>query len=65
MSSTAAVARNDEAHGFLRKLEVIGNKLPNPAILFLIMLGLLALLSVVLEMAGITGVDEGDLVFDH
>ena len=57
MSSTAAVPRNDEAHGFLRKLEVIGNKLPNPAILFLIMLGFLALLSVVLEMAGISGVD--------
>ena len=57
MSSTAVAPRNDEAHGFLRKLEVIGNKLPNPAILFLIMLGFLALLSVVLEMAGISGVD--------
>lgn len=40
----------DEQNGFLKKIEIIGNKLPNPAILFLIMLGALVLLSQVLAM---------------
>ena len=35
--------------GFLKKLEVVGNKLPNPAILFLLLIALLAVVSAVLS----------------
>jgi len=34
--------------GFLRKLEIVGNKLPNPAILFLLLIGVLAVFSAIL-----------------
>lgn len=43
--------------GLLKKIELVGNKLPNPAILFLIMLGLLAALSVVLASLGVSAQD--------
>lgn len=43
--------------GFLRKIEIVGNKLPNPAILFLIMLGLLVVLSAILSSLNVMAID--------
>ena len=43
--------------GFLRKIEIVGNKLPNPAILFLIMLGLLVVLSAILSSLHVMAID--------
>ncbi|MDU2064119.1 MAG: AbgT family transporter [Sporomusaceae bacterium] len=40
--------------GFLGKLEVIGNKLPNPAILFLLLIAVLAIISAVLSAYHVT-----------
>jgi aminobenzoyl-glutamate transport protein len=42
--------------GFLRKLEVIGNKLPNPAILFLLLFAVLAALSAILAVLHVTAI---------
>lgn len=56
--TAAAVAVSDDTRGsFLKWLERAGNKLPNPAILFLIFFMVLALCSYVLQLAGITAVN--------
>lgn len=56
--TAAAVAYNDDTRGsFLKWLERAGNKLPNPAILFLIFFMVLALCSYVLQLAGVTAVN--------
>lgn len=56
--TAAAVAYSDDTRGsFLKWLERAGNKLPNPAILFLIFFMVLALCSYVLQLAGITAVN--------
>lgn len=39
---------DDPRSGFLKKIEIFGNKLPNPAILFLLLIGLLAVVSAIL-----------------
>ena len=59
MKHTAvAVAYSDDTRGsFLKWLERAGNKLPNPAILFLIFFMVLALCSYVLQLAGVTAVN--------
>lgn len=49
--------QQEQQYSFLKKIEVIGNKLPNPAILFLIMLLLLTLLSVFLSNLHISVLD--------
>lgn len=56
--TAAAVAVSDDTRGsFLKWLERVGNKLPNPAILFLIFFIVLALCSYVLQLAGVTAVN--------
>lgn len=56
--TAAAVAVSDDTRGsFLKWLERVGNKLPNPAILFLIFFMVLALCSYVLQLAGVTAVN--------
>lgn len=56
--TAAAVAYSDDTRGsFLKWLERAGNKLPNPAILFLIFFIVLALCSYVLQLAGVTAVN--------
>lgn len=56
--TAAAVAYSDDTRGsFLKWLERVGNKLPNPAILFLIFFMVLALCSYVLQLAGVTAVN--------
>lgn len=56
--TVAAVAVSDDTRGsFLKWLERVGNKLPNPAILFLIFFMVLALCSYVLQLAGVTAVN--------
>lgn len=56
--TAAAVAYSDDTRGsFLKWLERAGNKLPNPAILFLIFFMVLALCSYVLQLAGVTAVN--------
>lgn len=56
--TAAAVAYSDDTRGsFLKWLERAGNKLPNPAILFLIFFMVLALCSYVLQLAGITAIN--------
>lgn len=56
--TAAAVAVSDDTRGsFLKWLEWVGNKLPNPAILFLIFFMVLALCSYVLQLAGVTAVN--------
>lgn len=42
--------------GFLKKLEIVGNKLPNPAILFLILIAILAGISAILAALHVTAV---------
>ncbi|GMA98016.1 AbgT family transporter [Pelosinus sp. IPA-1] len=42
--------------GFLKKLEIMGNKLPNPAILFLILIAILAVISAILSSLNVTAV---------
>ena len=46
----------DNRGSFLRSLEVIGNKLPNPAILFLLLIFGLAALSAVLASQNVTAI---------
>lgn len=56
--TAAAVAVSDDTRGsFLKWLERVSNKLPNPAILFLIFFMVLALCSYVLQLAGVTAVN--------
>lgn len=56
--TAAAVAYSDDTRGsFLKWLERAGNKLPNPAILFLIFFMVLALCSYVLQLAGVMAVN--------
>ena len=56
--TAAAVAVSDDTRGsFLKWLERVGNKLSNPAILFLIFFMVLALCSYVLQLAGVTAVN--------
>ena len=43
--------------GILGKIEQLGNKLPNPAILFIILAGILAILSAVLAAYHVTAID--------
>jgi len=43
--------------GILGKIELLGNKLPNPAILFIILAGMLAVLSAVLAAYNVTAID--------
>ncbi len=54
---SGANGQQPQQYGFLKKIEIVGNKLPNPAILFLIMLALLAALSVVLSLLQVSAVD--------
>lgn len=49
--------QHNQNYGFLKKIEYLGNKLPNPAILFLIMLAILALLSFALSAIGVAAID--------
>lgn len=42
--------------GFLKKVEVLGNKLPNPAVLFLYLIAILAIISAVLAYMGVSSV---------
>lgn len=42
--------------GFLKKVEILGNKLPNPAVLFLYLIAILAIVSAILSSLGITAV---------
>lgn len=46
--------QHDIQHTWLQKLETLGNKLPNPAILFLILLILLAIMSYILQLSNLT-----------
>lgn len=57
MSGLATSPEERASHvGFLKKLEIVGNKLPNPAILFLILIGILAVLSAILAAFHVTAV---------
>jgi aminobenzoyl-glutamate transport protein len=47
---------NDSRGGFLKKLEIFGNKLPNPAILFLVLIAILAVLSAVLASQHVSAI---------
>ena len=53
----SAATQRPIRHVFLGNLERLGNKLPNPAILFLILLVLLAVISYSMELAGLTAID--------
>ncbi len=53
----SAATQRPICHVFLGNLERLGNKLPNPAILFLILLVLLAVISYSMELAGLTAID--------
>jgi aminobenzoyl-glutamate transport protein len=55
MSQTVTVSEDKPSNnGFLKKLEIFGNKLPNPAILFLMLIALLAVISAVLASAHVS-----------
>lgn len=57
MSQLATAMKSEDTnYGFLKKLEVIGNKLPNPAILFLLLFILLGIISAVLSSLNVTSV---------
>ena len=49
-------AVDDSRGGFLKKLEILGNKLPNPAILFLILIALLAVGSAILASQHVSAI---------
>jgi aminobenzoyl-glutamate transport protein len=42
--------------GFLKRLEILGNKLPNPAVLFLYLIGVLAIISAILSSMNVTAI---------
>ena len=50
-SNTSVPTHYDSPHTWLQKLENFGNKLPNPAILFLMLLILLAVMSYIMQLS--------------
>ena len=57
MSQMATSSGNQgKNYGFLKKIEVVGNKLPNPAILFLLLILVLAVISAVLASLNVSAV---------
>ncbi len=54
---TASSEVKTQNKGILGKIEILGNKLPNPAILFILLAGLLAILSAVLGAYHVTAMD--------
>lgn len=56
MNGVVADTANKPASGFLKKLEILGNKLPNPALLFLYLIAILAIISAVLAHMGVSAV---------
>ena len=57
MSSSSAVEKRQfQQVGFLRKLEIVGNKLPNPSILFLLLIIVLAVLSLILASMHVSAI---------
>lgn len=54
MSTTEAPATG----GFLDRIERLGNKVPNPTIMFIYLIGFIAVLSAILAWAGVTVHDE-------
>lgn len=56
MSSQAA--ETTTSSGFLNWIERVGNKVPNPTIMFVYLIGLVAVVSAVLAWAGVSVTDE-------
>lgn len=57
-ATTAALPVEDDNRGaFLKELERIGNKLPNPAIIFLILFIVLGVISYFMQLAGVTAIN--------
>ncbi len=57
MSTPTRFSLHNTPHPWLEKLEKFGNTLPNPAILFLILLILLAVISYIMQLSNITALD--------
>lgn len=56
MSQIADAIEEKNQKGFLQKIEQFGNKLPNPAILFLLLIVLLAIISLVLSTMHVSAI---------
>jgi len=56
MNQLTTCTESQEDHGFLKKLEIIGNKLPNPAILFLLLFFILGVISAVLASFNVSAI---------
>lgn len=56
MNQVVTNVESQKEYGFLKKLEVIGNKLPNPAILFLLLFFVLGVISAILASSNVTAV---------
>ena len=54
----STVAEAPASGGFLDKIEKLGNKVPNPTIMFLYLIGFIALLSAALAAANVSVTDE-------
>lgn len=58
MSETVAVPSATGNSKWLDRIERVGNKVPNPTIMFVYLIGIVALLSAVLSLAGVSVTDE-------
>ncbi|UYO96429.1 AbgT family transporter [Microbacterium sp. M28] len=56
--ATAANAPDTANKGFLNWIEKVGNKVPNPTIMFVYLIGLIAVLSAILAWVGVSVTDE-------
>ncbi len=58
MTSTADLAQPESEKGFLNWIERVGNKVPNPTIMFLYLIGFIAVLSAIMSWAGVSVTEE-------
>ncbi len=57
-AAPAASAADQSGSGFLNWIEKVGNKVPNPTIMFVYLIGLIAVLSAILSAVGVSVTDE-------
>ncbi|MGB4138112.1 MAG: AbgT family transporter [Microbacterium sp.] len=58
MSATSDLAPQAPQKGFLNWIEKVGNKVPDPTIMFLYLIGFIAVLSAILSWVGVSVTDE-------
>ncbi|MGM7697853.1 AbgT family transporter [Microbacterium sp. A84] len=59
MTADKALSTPDaESRGFLNWIEKVGNKVPNPTIMFVYLIGIIAVLSAILSWAGVSVTDD-------